>query len=605
MKVTPKYSPVGSFFQLKPAFKVPLYQRSYSWEQSEIEDFLKDLAICYDKRKYADPMVHFFGQIVCIEANWQGTYDLKYLELVDGQQRIATFTLLVLAIINIYKEIINEMLDDGDSVNHKSILNSRIGELTERFIQFPQEVGDGIEKVHVLELSKRDKSFFKVFFLDTTITANAESHKRIKDAYNRIHLKIKELTTSGVRKDYIGNLKMVEQILDLDFCVLNMITGDRKAAYKLFQVLNNRGKNLTEGDLLRSESLRILEPYGAEQEIVEHAWDSILVDAPVTTELFLRAIYGSHTGIKASTNSLFDEFLTAFIPQFGNEAIDAADATAIQLKIQGIESDFETLRQIRHGLWPYAQTPPVEHWDRHRLFLLIHALGHLDCLPFLLSAKLCSHVEFSKMIQVIERFVFRYLLICNQYAGDLITLYHVEAKKLRNDPAAYTSETLKAALQPLMAKADDTTFRRHLEELVFHRSGISNKPLKYFLLSLEYFYRWNADGAIGTPTCNDKERSYDFNDSTIEHVYPQNARDTVYDATMEALKNTLGNLTILGHHDNRSADNDGFLAKKGVFISSSLKMNSEEIAGKAAWTKEVIEQRTEEMKIVACKIFKL
>lgn len=607
MEVKPQYSPVGEFFKYQPVYRVPAYQRAYSWEQMEIEDFVRDLHVCYDKRKFSnDPIVHFFGQIVCIEGELPGPDNLKYYELVDGQQRIATFVLLVTAVINIYQNIITNEIGTNISFNNeKSILEGRIKGLTQRYLVFQKEIEESFQDIKVLELSNRDRTFFQSFLNNASTVAERESHKLIKSAYELIHTKVKDLTQTGNLKDWIGNLKTIEQILETDFCILNMITNDRKAAFKLFQVLNNRGKNLTEGDLLRAECLRMLEPHNNEQIIVEIAWDNILTDSPAKTEEFLRAIYGSYTGVKPGSNSLFNEFLTKFLPEYGHEHIDATIAKRIKDQVKAIESDVITARKLSNGQWPFEPRLPVEHWDRNRLYLLTHALGHRECLPFLLSARLLDQSVFSDVVQMLERFVFRYLIIGNQYIGDLITIYHQEAILIRSNPAAYTIAGIKAKLQPLINRVDQAMFRRLLDDFKYTRLGKSNKPLKYFLLSYEYFYRWHLDGATGTPQCIDKERVYDFTDSTIEHVYPHNGVGTIVDQTLEPLKNSLGNLTILGNQDNRAGDNDDFAEKRPIFEQSSLMINREDIAKKIVWDKNTIETRTEEMKAFACLTFVL
>lgn len=605
MNVKPKYTPVGDLFKYEPAYRVPAYQRSYSWEQLEIEDFIRDLEECYNKRKYDIAIVHFFGQIVCIEDKMQGTHNLTYYELVDGQQRIATFILLIVSLKKIYESIITDISQDALSYSNQiGILNNRILDLTARYLFFKKEVNEDFQELNVLELSNRDITYFNSFIKNTESEPIKQSHKLIKNAFEMIYQKVDQLTNTGSLKDRIGNLKTIEQILESDFCILSMITDDRKAAFKLFQVLNNRGKNLTEGDLLRAESLRILESHQTHQTIVEEAWNNILSDMPLFTERYLRAIYGSYRGQKASANSLFNEFLEYFIPEYAFEQINPNNANDIQLKIKKVENDIVTLRKINAGLWPYESRPPIEHWDRNRIYLLIHAFDHNECLPYLLAASTLDQKVFDKIISVLERFVFRYLIICNQYIGDLIAIYHEEAKNIRDNQTTYNANILISRLKPLQEKTDEEMFCRHLDELKYQKTGgKSNKPLKYFLLNIEYYYRWYNMGAIGIPNCMDKERVYDFGDSTIEHIYPHNAEGITINLELEPLKNTLGNLTILGNTDNRTGDNDGFEEKKSIFKESSMKMNRDYIANLPSWTEANVEERTLLLKQMACKIF--
>ena len=608
MIVKPQYDPIGKFFEYQPVYKVPTYQRAYSWEQLEIEDFTRDLETCYNKRKFDNPSVHFFGQIVCIAGDLQGSDGHKFHELVDGQQRIATFILLVNALVNIYREVVSvEISGNIELNNEKGILEERIRNLTQRYIVFQKEVQQSIQDIEVLELSRRDRTFFHSFLRNPDTNPEIESHQLIKGAYDKIYTKIRDLTDTGNLRDRIGNLKTIEQILETDFCILNMVTSDRKAAFKLFQVLNNRGKNLTEGDLLRAECLRMLEPHRVEQEIIEEAWDNILVDKPNKTVEYLKAIYGSYTGQNIGANSLFNEFISQFIPEYGHIHINSNDAIDIKDKVKNIEGNIDLLRRLSIGEWPFPRRQPIEHWDCNKLYLLIQVLGHRECLPLLLSAQLLPQTLFRDIVQMLERFVFRYLTIGKQYIGDVLTVYHEEAKIIRDNPIGYTTNNLSAKLQPLIERVDDAMFRRQLDDFKYTRLGQSNKPLKYFLLSIEYYYRWYNDGAVGTPTCIDKERVYDFIDSTIEHVYPHNGVGTalVVDPTLELLKNTIGNLTILGNEDNRTGDNDDFITKKPIFEQSSLMTNREDIAIRVTWDQTVVRARTEQLKDMACAIFQL
>lgn len=83
--------------------------------------------------------------------------------------------------------------------------------------------------------------------------------------------------------------------------------------YRLgFQVLNDRGAGLTEGDLLKSKTLEVLEKhFSIKQASIETAWDEILQDEPKQVEQFLRYYYASVCGNRVGRTTLYDDFLTA------------------------------------------------------------------------------------------------------------------------------------------------------------------------------------------------------------------------------------------------------------------------------------------------------
>jgi hypothetical protein len=155
-------------------------------------------------------------------------------------------------------------------------------------------------------------------------------------------------------------------------------------------------------------------------------------------------------------------------------------------------------------------------------------------------------------------------------------------------------------------RASAQEFQAKLEWLEYQESGGgSNKPLKYFLLTAEYYYPWFKQGAVGVPKCFDKTRVYDFASTSIEHIYPQNATSgsSVFDSSLEPLKHSLGNLTILDPALNVMGDNDDFLTKKPIYQSSSVFLTKNEIGEKAAWTLNEITSHKRLLIDIGMKIF--
>ena len=122
------------------------------------------------------------------------------------------------------------------------------------------------------------------------------------------------------------------------------------------------------------------------------------------------------------------------------------------------------------------------------------------------------------------------------------------------------------------------------------------------LNTLEHYFRWYRNGANGSPACLNKSIIFDFKNTSIEHIYPQNATGRHRPASKERLKHNLGNLTFLGKDDNQLVDNDSFANKKRVLSSSSVQMNTE-IAGNTSWTVSTIKTRQQTIIDLAKKVF--
>lgn len=604
MEISAPHDSIGKFFESKPIYTVPKYQRAYAWEYEEINDFLGDLENCFNKRKSGNPIDHFFGGIVCVIHKVLGSRGQNSHELVDGQQRLATVVLLVSCILEVYSELKIEANAIGDNIN-EDIIDDRIEEWQTRFIQFNLEVNRTSTLYDVLTLSGADGSFFKNLILGNNPVPSRDSHKRILDARNKILEKVKSLIVDTNLVNKIDNLEVIQQIIEIDFSIIRIETDSRDNAYRLFQVLNNRGKSLTEGDLLRARTLELLEGHSTQQDSAVEYWDDILADAPNVTSNFLRYIYSSYDGNSPGSRTLYNDFLNKFFPVHIKESLSKAEATTLTSQINNISKEIKLCRKLMNGIWPFPHKAPVQVWDRSRLDLLINSMGHTLCMPLLLSAVKMDHVRFSELLNLIERFAFRFIIISGQHPSKLSKVYLEECTKIRTTSQSYSITSIYTKLKILQdTLATSAVFNSNFDTLIYQKGG-GNKPIKYFLITVENYLRWYVeDNAVGTPICKDRTFFYNFNDTTIEHIYPRNAPVASQVANMEPLKNTLGNLTIMGPTDNGKGSNENFSFKKPLFLASSVAMNRE-IGGKTKWEKIEIDDNLVYLKSIANAIFTL
>ena len=354
----------------------------------------------------------------------------------------------------------------------------------------------------------------------------------------------------------MDDLEVILNVIDDDFTVLHMVTRAKEDAFRLFQVINDRGTSLTEGDLLRAKTLEILEEFSSEQNSVEDLWDKILSDHPNKTANYLHWIYESYKGKRAPQNALFNNFIDAFFPQHTKSNLTKTEADQIYKTLDDIEKDIIKCRKLEDGEWLYADQQPITGWDKSRLNLLLKELDHTLSIPLLLAASQLKPGKFSQIVQILEKAFFRYKIIqripglwssvgtrqclvptgiyrsgmyfinvesavCNQHATPLQTIYREEAILIRKDPANYQLTSLEQKLRNLInQRASDQEFQAKLEWLEYKESGGgSNKPLKYFLLTAEYYYQWFKKGAVRVPEWLDKTRVYDFASTSIERAY--------------------------------------------------------------------------------------
>jgi hypothetical protein len=603
MAIHPALESVGHLFGSNLIFRVPRYQRYYAWDSEQIADFLNDLELCCKARAAGQRREHFFGGLVTVRVLVDGS-SRQNMEVIDGQQRLASFSMLAAQLRNTALKLATEV-NDTAADSPKEFLLKFADTLKQKFERYQDKIKLQVVEIDRLELSKPDKTFYKHLIEGRNPTPDRQSHKLLKQAWERVGKKLAELVqAAGTDVAKAEALSRVETVMEDDWILIHMVTDTKAEAYRLFRVLNDRGTGLTEGELLRAQLLEALDgaATASQMQIVEETWDKILAASPDVVEQQLRAIYASMTGKRAGKTTLLDEFLTTIFSEQATHPMTADAIKKLVAKVEQIHEETVLLAKLQEGEWPFPSSTTVTAWDRSRLGLLINELKHTNCMPLLLAATKLPEKRFSEIVQMLERFMFRYKIVSEAHIGSATTVYHEQAVEIRKTPGTYKVSILTNKLQALLDKsAKDALFRSRLQEVMYQRE-LTNKPLKYFLITLENYLPWYRKGAMGVPKCLNKMQVFDPSATTVEHVYPESAAPS--DASLAPLLDTLGNLTLLGSSDNDAAGNKPFGAKKAIFEKSPLVLN-QEIAKNGSWTDSVVKARQTDLEDVALKVFRL
>ncbi len=373
--------------------------------------------------------------------------------------------------------------------------------------------------------------------------------------------------------------------------------------YQIFQVLNDRGIHLTDGDLLRARTLEVLDQkeLSAIQNEVATCWDCVLAYPPPDIDSYLRWYYSSFEGKRPKSSDLAGQFLERRFSSAKAKPLGKAAAEATLDEVKSLDAEFSLLKILSDGDWPYSDHSTVKRWDRERLRMLVTHLKHTNAMPLLLALRLLDARKFADAVVSLERFVFRYKTIGNAHISPATELYLRHAKKIR-ETRNYKIKTLREDLADLVDKAvPDSVFEASLQEVRYSPRG-SNGHIRYLLITLEDYVKWYDQGAQGIPKCKDKTRIFDFSNTTLEHIYPQSSDTENKDAELEGIKHTLGNLTIFGPNDNDRQGNKPFLQKRDALLKSSLKLNRD-VGNSTQWTKDQVNERSNWLVKMALRVF--
>ena len=297
----------GNIFEIlngNKQFLIPVYQRYYSWDIEQCRRLWNDI-VDMQKRNKAG---HFVGSIVNIAEQAMPTGVQKYM-IIDGQQRMTTLTLLLLA-----------LRDYAIQHPEDTTINSR--RIDNMLLKNEYEVGD--ERYKLL-LTETDRDILIRLVESKPIPDGTKS--RLIDNYKFFSGKIadRDLQPAEIYES-IGKLQIVNITLDR--------TMDDAQA--IFESLNSTGKELSESDLIRNYVLMGLEP--SEQTYVyEHLWRPM-------EQLFL---YETQDSVM---DSFFRHYLTMKLTRIPKQG-----RVYEEFKLYHLNCEFGTIRELCQDLLNYAK----------------------------------------------------------------------------------------------------------------------------------------------------------------------------------------------------------------------------------------------------------
>jgi hypothetical protein len=609
MTIKPTQLAVKFLFEQNHTFQVPKYQRGYAWDDEAISDFIEDIERCLNTRAAGSRRNHFFGGIVTVRSDVPNSNRSNY-EVIDGQQRLASFVMLAAVIVRSMRDVVGDLvkkakLTAGEK-KAKEFLEQTIESLKGLYLAYKDQKELEYIEVPKFTLSEADNEFFQKIIEGGEPKTERASHERIQAAWTRLG----EFVAQKVFKNDSAEGKakhlqlLVGSVLAEDCTVIFMCSDTRGEAYQIFQVLNDRGVHLTDGDLLRARTMELLDqkPLLATQSTVATHWDRVLAYPPTDIDSYLRWYFSSMEGKRPKSSNLADQFLEFRFGCKNQQKIEKKDADKVLDEVKRLDAEFAQLRTLGDGDWPYSDNSGVTSWDRERLRMLVLHLKHTNAMPLLLSLRLLDSKKFGDAVASLERFVFRYKTVGNAHISPMTELYHRHAKKIREAPAGYNIKTLRSDLAALAGKVvSDQVFEANLRDIRYSPRG-GNGHIRYMLITLEDFHKWYEQGAQGAPKCKDKTRVFDFSNTTLEHIYPQSIEAKSQDAALEKVKHTIGNLTIFGPDDNEKVGNKLFAEKKPALENSSLRLNRE-VAKNNKWTADQVTKRTDTLVKMALEVF--
>jgi hypothetical protein len=574
-------------------YQIPRYQRPYTWNKKHWEDLFDDVL---DN----DPG-YFLGSIICINQT-DDTMAIQQLELIDGQQRMTTLSILLASIYVSLSQYADQLTDEQKlellNLKRKLVLKG-----TEDRIRVIPQIHNNNQDDYRSILSE----FGLIGELDTPANAgNRKIYKAARYFQTRI-----ETMTDGHQDPCAEIVELLDKVCRSSLVKIEVAT--HADAYTLFESLNNRGTPLTGIDLIKNKLLARLETI--EPGKIDHYfthWNKLLGflgDDYAVQERFFRHYY----------NGFRDEL---------KEVIQVPVATRsnlIQIYEKLINHDVkDCLKNLVAAGKQYAYLlSSVEDSSTQRLATPLRDLEQIQGAPaYLLMLNLMVRKAtlgldvnvLSQVIQLLVRFFVRRNLTDLPPTRDLTRLFMAILEGIQKQELKGTAILNFIREQLASVSSSDEAFKQKLEGPIYEENA---NVTRFILCSLTeqsmtretWVDLWKMDG-----------KQYVW---TIEHIFPQGENipkawvnmiaDGDRDLAIEYQRShvhKLGNLTITGF--NSSLGNKSFVEKRdrtdrkgrAVGFKNGLKLN-EDLANAETWSVKQINARTKKLVDKAIKCFSL
>ena len=534
------------------SYRVPPYQRDYSWSEEEWEDLWNDIV-----ELQPDPeSVHYMGALVV-----EGSNDREFL-IIDGQQRLATLSLLALAVI----ARLQEMAAAGTDPEANA---ARAQGLRDRFVG--EKDPASLTESSRLYLNATDDAFYQDYLVQLRQPLNPrglpKSNQLLWKCFGYFAERLDEM--EALKNDGQALASLLSETIARQLAFILITVDDELNAYTVFETLNARGLELTTTDLLKNYLFsRVRVP--ADLDALQRRWQQLI--ATVGQERFPSFLRYHLLCEQPRVRS------QRLFKMVRDQTKSAADVFALLDRLESRAELFAAVLDPGHGYW-------IEVPDARQYIQEINLFRVQQMMPLLFAVwERFTKANFVRVLKLVSVISFRYTVVSGLNTNQLEPAYHRAAKAVLDGEARTPAEVF-TLLKPIYL--DDARMKQDFALLIVDTAGRRGKLTKYILARLE--------GDAASRACDP-----DTDPGTIEHVLPRNPVDAWEESFPQGLWEEsiyrLGNLTLLEPGPNRNIGNAVYGEKLAAYGRSgyALTRRIPEIAPEQ-WTPALLDQRQRQL----------
>jgi uncharacterized protein with ParB-like and HNH nuclease domain len=536
-------------------YRIPRFQRPYSWTQENISDFWID-TIADSETDY------FIGSIVVFDAG-NDTFGI-----VDGQQRLSTVTMVLCALRNTLEvegfpdlaKAVHQLIERAD-INNKTRFVLSTESSYPYFQEYIQKCGDPDIQIQAGEEEKDiARAFGQISQYIEEAVKSIKSDPTLND--ERKKREIQDKLTSI--RDILLNLKLI--FIELD---------NEDDAYTIFETLNTRGKDLNVADLVKAHLTRLLPAKNVGVDTPKLRWEQVLStiessSAEIDSAGFLHHYWLSkyeYTTVK----KLFKEI---------KKRVKKDKAQAFLNELVKDAVTYREIHEVTYGKWSIEQQHIRDSLDAFAVFRIRQQVPMVLSVMRDYKAGKLKKKEVEGTLADIEDFHFVFTAVTSQRSsGGISQMYALSARTLVN---ATTRDDKLAVLKDLHDKLKKRVpsyqeFELNLREIKYSNDYTKQKKLVQYILRRLHEYQ-------------NKGIAANYDRMTIEHIVPQGKSSTgLIDHDHMA---QLGNLILVPEGLNEKLGDKAFAEKKRILTEHNVKLD-DLLNSHSSWTNQQIEQRTD------------
>ncbi len=540
-------SSVRVIFAPGEQLQMPPYQRSYSWETREANELLGDLI---DSVETSTP--HFVGAVVLIHGAESGV-----LEIVDGQQRLTTLTILL--------AVLRDLEPDKARA---AMLHTLIADDARPML------GEGAN--WRLTLNHMDGPFFRDAIQTPGATRNLDKEPGESESQQRMVRNAAAFMKRLSAMDEQDRRQLADVVMNR--CALvRVVVSEKEQGFKVFRVLNTRGKEPDAHDIIKTELFQRARFTDKEASTYAERWSEheAILGGSAFDDLLrqIRSIYD-----KSGRGELASAFPKAVLskvdPRKFLEDVLPRYVEAYRLITTGEVQDGPNARVVSDKL--------------NQMRALDQSSWRAPALKFLVERGV-NDPKAPDFFTRLERLAFIIMLVVTD-RDQRNKRFNKVMDAIKND------RTLFARSGPLAIDRSDAKKAR--ERMLGRFATFAQRRAMALRLNAAL-----EDGVTVPPE----------SDATVEHVLPRNIHEdshwlTVWPdpAKRREQCDTLGNFVLLTHKVNQKADRQDFRAKKKVYFNGSGGMDfalTRDLQDQDAWTADVVRKRTDMLVEILCQVW--